>query len=426
MKKFLSVFLAALMVACLFTPALAAGQTYNVTFTGPSAVLGEDAYSYYKRANGEFTEFEEDPEGLWGYYSEDGQYYYLDDLTSKSREIFDNAAPGTPESVRYMPAKCQNGPVAANSTVSFILVTSEVYDATTAIVLCNGEIVAPNNSGEYAVTADRDLVFSVQEFDENNAPLLLRNHFIVALTSGDGYAAKPLQGENNKAVYYGDDFSFRVKITKGFNGDNMKVKVIRGENFLSEFLGEDADLLSSVIGDAETLSSTGVDSDGYRTYKIKNVTSPCKVLISGVNKDSSSGILAMLKRILRLLLSLLGINLDSMLGEDKNPLAAYTVTINEDINASGVTYTSNPEFKYNAETGNVDTEVLSGECVTIVVTKTRENQNVNVTWTPNANEESYDVHWEAYYDLKTQKTTWKAVWYIDGISADTAITITAN
>ena len=427
MKKILSVFLAALMAACLFTPALAAGGTYNVTFTAPSATLGEDAYSYYKCVNGEFEEFEEDPEGLWAYYSEDGCYYYLDDLTTRSREVFENAAPGTPESVRYMPAKCTNGPVEAGKTVSFLVVTNEVYDQSTVTVLCNGEVLNKNASGEYAVVADRDLVFSVLEFDENNAPLLLRNHYIVSLTSGDGYAAKPLIGQNNKAVYYGDDFEFRVKITKGFNGDNMKVKVIRGENFLSEFLGEDADLLSSVMGDAETLRSTGVDADGFRTYKIRNITSDCKVLISGVNKDSSSGVLAMLKRILRLLLGLLGINLDSVLGEDNNPLAAYTVTMNENISANGVTYTSNPEFKYNSESGNYETEVLSGECVTIVVTKTRENQNVSVSWEPGEEGgEDYSVNWQAYYDINTQKTTWKAIWYIDGISADTTVSITAN
>ena len=213
-------------------------------------------------------------------------------------------------------------------------------------------------------------------------------------------------------------------LTKGFNGDNMQVKVVRGDNFLSEYLGEDADMLSSVMGDAETLASTGVDADGYRIYKIRNVTTNCKVLISGVNKDSSSGILAMFKRILRLLLGLLGINLDSLLGEN-NPLAAYTVTLDNRVAADGITVDTNPAFTYNAESGNYEAEVLSGECITIVVSSTTENPNVRVTWTPrDDNAGDYTVNWQSYYDFNTKKTTWKAVWYVDGISADTAITIT--
>ena len=435
MKKTLSVLLAMLMVACLFTPALAAGTTYNVTFVGPSAELEADAYTYYYSTNGVFTEFEEDPDGNYVYYQEEGypgQYYCLDDLTSSSRKIFEKAEPGSPESIRYSPAKCKNGAVAANKTVSFIVATSEKYDINSVVVLCNGAVVPKNANGEYAVTANRALRISVKEKDENNAPILLRTHFIVALTSGDGYAAKPLANNNNKAVYYGDDFEFRVRITKGFNGDNMKVKVIRGENFLSEFLGEDADMLSSVMGDAETLPSTGVDMDGYRTYKIKNITSDCKVLISGVNKESSSGVLAMLKRILRMLLGLLGINLDGLLGEGSNPLAAYTVSLQENISAYGVSYSVSPKLTFNSNSGKYETEVLNGEGVSIVVTKEKENQVVNVSWQyKDANGETvtvnnYAVSWQSFIDVKTNKTLWSAVWYIDGIGADTEITITAR
>lgn len=426
MKKTISVLLAMLLIALTLTPALAAGGTYQVTFTAPSAEVGADAYTFVKSVNGEFTEFEEDPDGGYGYYSEDGKYYYIDNLTTKSREVFDNAAPGSPESIRYSPAKWTSGPVDANTTVSFRVVTSEKYDATTVVVMCNGEIVERNKSGEYAVVADQDLRFNVLERDENGVPILLTNHFTVALTSGDGYAVKPKLGTNNRAAYYGEDFEFRVKITKGFNGDNMKVKVVRGVDFLSEFLGEDADALSGIMG-GETLASTGVDSEGCRTYKIKNVTSECKVLVSGVNKDSSSGILAMLKRILRLLLGLLGINLDSLLGEENNPLAAYTVSLDPNISTNAVTYKTNPEFKYNAETGKYEAEVLSGEGITIAVTKTRENQDVIVKWTPgNETGLDYDVNWQSYYDFSTQQTTWSAVYYVDGITANTAISIIAN
>lgn len=426
MKKTLSVLLAAIMVAVTMLPVMAAGGTVNVTFRAPSAEY-EGGYEYYLSSNGEFSAFVEDPDGGYGYYSEDGCYYYLDDLTDRSRQVFDNAAPGSPESIRYSPAKCEDGPVEKGSTVSFRVITSEVYDITTLTVMCNGRVLDRNVNGEYSVTANQNLAFSVVERDENNVPILLRNHFTVTLTSGDGYAAKPLQNSNNRVVYYGDSYEFRVKITKGYNGDNMKVKVIRGSNLLSEYLGEDADMLSSVIGDAESLTSTGVDSDGYRTYKIKNITSDCKVQISGVNQDSSSNVFSMLKRILRLLLGLLGINLDSLLGEENNPLAAYTVSLDPNITAGGVSYTTNPEFKYNSATGKYEVEALSGECVTVVVTKTRENQNVTVTWTPREEDaEPYAVNWQAYYDFDIQKTTWSAVWYIDNIHANTTITITAN
>ena len=427
MKKTLCVFLAMLLAACTFVPAFAAGGTYNVSFVGPSAALDADAFSYYKTVNGEFAEFEEDPDGPYGHYSVDNCYYYIADLTSSSRKVFDNAPEGSEEAKRFSPKQCENGPVAAGTTVAFIVVTNEKYDRSSVRVLCNGVPVDPNTNGEFAVTADQDLVFRVVETDENNMPVLLRNHYVISLTSGDGYAAKPLKDSNNKVVYYGDSYEFRVKITKGFNGDNMKVKVIRGTSFLSEFIGEDADLLTSVMGDAETLASTGVDIDGYRTYRIDNITTDCKVLISGVNNESSSGVMAMFKRILRLLLGLLGINLDNILGEDNNPLAAYTITLNTNINAIGVTYKTTPEFKYNSETGHYEAEVLSGECVTIVVTKPTEATNVVVDWT-GRDPASYSpdkINWQAYYDVATQKTTWSAVWYVDSITSNIDISITA-
>ena len=425
MKKTLSVFLASLLVALLFVPAFAAGGTVNVTFRAPSSEF-EGGYAYYKTLNGEFTSFVEDPDGGYGYYSKDGHYYYIDDLTTNSRKVFDEAEPGSPESVRYSPAQCENGPVTAGSTVTFRVITNEVYDISTITVKCNDEILPQNANGEYSVTADRDLAFSVVERNENNDAVLLRNHYTVKLSSGDGYAAKPIRDTNNKVVYYGDSFEFRVKITKGYNGDNMKVQVIRGTNLLSEYIGEEADMLSTVTGDAESLSSTGVDADGYRTYRIDNITSDCKVTISGVNKDSSSGILATLKRILRLLLGLLGLNLDSLLGEENNPLAAYTVTLDPNISAAGVTYKVTPDFTYSNDSGKWETEVLKGEGVTLAITKTAENQNIAVTWDPGNENGDYTVNWQAYYDLSTQKTTWTAVYYIDNITANTSIKIVAN
>ena len=427
MKKSICVILAMLLVAMSVVPAFAAGGSHQVTFTPPSEEF-EGAYHFVKSLNGDFVDFVEDPDGAYGQYSVDQCFYYIDNLTDESRKVFDEAEPGSLESKRFSPKDYENCEAEDGETITFCVYTSEAYDINTVTVLCNGEVVQKNAYGEYAVVADQDLIFSVKERDENNAPILLMNHFTVTLTSGEGYAAKPLRNTNNKVVYYGGEYEFRVKITKGYNGDNMKVKVIRGSNFLSEYIGEEADMLSSITGEAEVLSSTGVDVDGYRTYKIKNITTDCKVLISGVNKDSNSGVLAMLKRILRLILGMLGINLDSLIGEENNPLAAYTVTLNTSISAGGVTYTTNPEFKYNSETGNYEAEVLNGECVTIVVTKQSENQSVVVDWS-NRDPESYntsDVQWQAYYDFGTQRTTWSAVWYVDGISSNTTITITAN
>ena len=107
-------------------------------------------------------------------------------LTDESRKVFDNAAPGSPESVRYSPADYENGTVDDGVTVTFRVITSEMYDENSVAILCNGDVVQKNSYGEFAVVADRDLVFSVQERDENNAPVLLKNHFIITLTSGGG------------------------------------------------------------------------------------------------------------------------------------------------------------------------------------------------------------------------------------------------
>lgn len=439
MKKTLSIILAALLVACTLVPAFAAGGKVNVTFHGPSAQLETygletPAYVYYQTKQGEFCEFVEDENGGYGFYHVDGCYYFIDDLTDNSRKVFDEAEPGSPESVRYSPAQCESGQVDQGSSIAFKVFTNEAYDADTLVVLCNGVQLQLNAYGEYVVIANSDLDISVMEIDSaTNSQMLMPNHYTVSLTSGDGYAAKPLINNNNKVVYYGGDYEFRVKITKGFNGDSMQVKVIRGTSFLSEYLGEEADTLSSFLGEAETLSSTGVDQEGCRTYKIKDITSDCKVLISGVNQDSSSGILATLKRILRLILGLLGIKLDGLLGEGSNPLAAYTVSLDATAaDSDGITYTANPEFKYNNESGNYEAEVLNGECITIVLKTTREefaNPNrTRVTWVK-ADEpdkiygNDYTVSWQAYYDLKNDRTYWTAVWYIDGINCDTAIKI---
>ena len=114
---------------------------------------------------------------------------------------------------------------------------------------------------------DRNLNIEVKE------SVLETNHYNVVLTSGQGYSLKMLQGENYRVVYYGGDFKFRVKLVSGYSDADMSVTVVRGSSALSQFLGDDADLLSRIDGSSETLVSDGVDSEGCRTYTIKNITS---------------------------------------------------------------------------------------------------------------------------------------------------------
>lgn len=318
------------------------------------------------------------------------------------------------------------------STLVFNVMTNKKYDASTAVVTVNGEILPRNQNGVFAVAADRDLVIRVVEKDENNQDILLRNHYKMTLTSGNGYSVKPLKGENNKLVYYGDDYKFRVKITSGFSGDGMKVMAVRGSNDLAELLGDDSefDLLYTLNldGKSEQLSSDGVDEDGYRVFTVKNITTDCKIVVSGVKEESKVGILAMLKRILRAILHIFGITiLDDMLTAydvrvDANTPAAYAAGVEVTAYFSGKSV-NNP--MYVDPSNQAPISVLKGDSVTLELTKKSESQSVTVNWTGKpANYQ--EPQWVAHYNRYTAVTTWTATYFIDNIQGETTISVSAN
>lgn len=415
MKKTISVLLAVLMLAFTFVPAFAAeGEAteneessvkYNVTFQAPSFEF-EGGYLYAQSVNGEI-QYEEDP---------DGEYIFFDNRYM----LPSNVMPGYQDQIppeRYSPVE-YNGTieVEAGKTVAFKIVTSEKYNVHTAAVFINGKPAQLNAQDDYTVFVDRDLIINVAEYDENGKESLLRNHFNVKLTSGDGYRVKTLKGENYEVTYYGDSFDFRVHISDGYSASGIKVNIQRGNNDLSEFIGEEFDSVANMMGQNEEVKSYGVDEDGCRLYRIENITTDCKIIVSGVQEESSVGVMAFLKRILRLILNLFGIQLDI--------LDSITAYYNVDIDASqadGVTYqvirSTEDELTPSSFT------VTSGEGVTIVVTKKDPEQNVNVMWTPGNELGTYQTNWVIDYNTVTGEASYVAVYNIDNITADTKVVI---
>ena len=282
MKKVLSIILAALMLLTAAIPVFADDSTYTATFKSASASLPYTAefgpaYYFVKTENG-VPLFEEDPNGLY-YLANDGGYHTRE-------ELIEDTIPA--DATTYSPVRfATDTPITleSNTNLSFIVQTNEVYNVATAAVYINGVLASKNEKGEYVVYVDRDFNIEVKEGSS-----LLRNHYNVVLTSGEGYSVRTLQGENYRVAYYGDSFRFRVRIASGYSDADMKVTLIRGENDLAQFLGDDADLLSRISGDAETLSSDGVDAEGCRTYTINNITSNCKIIVSGVREKKKADI----------------------------------------------------------------------------------------------------------------------------------------
>lgn len=421
MKKTLSVFLALLMAFTCIYPVFAAegdtnvpetgegetGTKYSVTFQSPVR-LEADAYMYVKTINGEM-QFEEDP---------DGEYVFFDNRYMLPSNIYDRYHDQIPPE-RYSPVQYSGTvEVAEGETLTFKILTSEKYNVLTATVFVNGSPAAINAHDEYAIYVDRDLIISVAEFDETTgAEALLRNHFNVKLTSGDGYKVKTLKGQNYEVTYYGDSFEFRVKVDKGYSAAGIKVSVQRGKTGLDGFLDEeDSDMLAGIIGKAEPLTSYGIDEDGCRLYKIENITTDCKVIVSGIQEESSVGIFAFLKRILRLLLDIFGIKLDLL----DSITAYYTVTIDA-AEADGVTY----QVIRSTEDELAPSEftVTSGDGITVVVTKKDPTQDVLVMWTPGNELGTYKTDWILDYNTVTGEVTYVAVYNIDNITADTTIVI---
>lgn len=420
MKKALSVFLAVLMVMLCAAPAFAAdtgvqdettggtqeAEKHLVTFIAPSFEF-EGGYLYAKTTDGEI-QYEEDPDGAYCFF--DNRYM----LPSNVMPNYQDQIP--PE--RYSPIEYEGSiEVTEGETIAFRIVTSEKYNVLTAAVFINGQEATPNAKDEYTVYVDRDLVINVAEYDENGQQALLRNHFNVKLTSGDGYKLRTLKNQNYEVTYYGDSFDFRIHISEGYSAAGIKVSVQRGQAVLGGFLDEeDSDMLVGIMGGTETLTSYGVDEDGCRLYRIENITTDCRVIVSGVQEESTVGIFAFLKRILRLILNLFGIQLDIL----DSITAYYTVSIDA-AQADGVTY--QVIRSQEDELAPSEFNITSGEGITLIVTKKDPMQDVKVMWTPGNELGTYQTDWILDYDTMTGEVSYVAVYNIDNITADTKIII---
>lgn len=426
MKKVLSVLLAAVMLLTVAVPVFAADAegVCNVTFKAPGAGLittdpaGNDIgvpYYFVKSENG-FPCFEEDPDGIY-YEAKDGRYYTRDQLIESTI---------APDAKTYSPVTFGvNSQIAMNKgeTFTFMVRTNEAYNAATAAVYINGAVATPNDVGEYAVYLDKDNY----EIKVNDGALL-RSHFNVVLASGTGYSVRMPQGENYHVAYYGDSFRFRIRLVSGYSDADMKVTLVRGNNPLSEFLGDDADLLSKIAGPSETLVSDGVDSEGCRTYTINNITSDCKIMVSGVREQKKANILTYLKRILKMILDVFKIDTSFLGLDDVVGLTYYTVNINENVPAGTdldyimITGTTDP-FKMN------QFNVMSGESVTIDFVTYDENvkNKLKVTWNiGDRSVTSYNNTWTANLNRATGKVYYSTTFMIDNINAATNVNISVN
>lgn len=416
MKKTLSVFLAALMIVFSLVPGFAAegedvpaASTHSVIFRAPDTrYVDADAYIFVKTVNGEI-QYVEDPDGL---------YCFFDNRYMLPSNVLDNYQDQIPPE-RYSPVEWDPvSEVADGETIAFKIMTSAKYNVYTAAVFINGQPAVMNAQDEYAVYVDKDLVIEVDEFDDEIGEItLLKNHFTVKLQSGDGYKLMTLKNENYQVVYYEDDFYFRVKVLSGYVASGIKVSVYRGSGVLGGFLDEeDSDMLLGIMGGTEELQSYGIDEDGCRLYKIENITTDCKILVSGLQEESSAGIMSFFKRILKLILDLLGIKLDIL----DSLVAYYTVTI-DTAEAEGVTY----EVIRSSEDELSPSEfyVTAGDGVTIMVRKQSLEQDVTVMWTPGNDLGTYKTNWVVDYNTITGEVSYVAVYNIDNISADTQIII---
>ena len=433
MKKTLSVLIAVLMIALTMVPVVMAEGTYNVTFTPSSGTLNnygltEESYYFVQSTEGKMT-FVEDPNGKY-YLANDGNYYTAD------RIAFDPSDP-TPRKT-YSPVRYE-GTVSFNEgeTVSFKVLTNDVYNAASVALSINGSRIYPDTHGEYKVLADKNLTVTVNE------SALMRNHFSVKLTSGEGYSVKNVQGESAHFALYGDDFKFRIRIGSGYSDADLKVVVIRGGNELAEFMGDDLDAARAFIGfGTETLVSDGVDSEGCRTYTIKNVTTDCKVMVSGVRTQKKADILTYLKRILKMILDALHID-SSFLGLTE--MVAYRDVHFDDsafngvdadyILLSGVFDEFKPTLQDDQGRGYFT--VMNGESVTVRISTRRDSglvtvdpntgktsSSLGVHWKVGDRETtSYSNNWSASYDVSTGYVYYSTTFIVDNVNAETFITL---
>lgn len=411
MKKVMSIFLAVLMTLACAVPAFAADGSVNVSFVGASDSLlkdedGTTAYKFVKSSMGN-VDFVLDENGLYVYDGDCFRTYY----NVRSEEL-------TRYPDRYSPVEMTNGSVESGTVLSFRVLTNRIYNAATVAVFVNGEQIQANEYYEYTVVADRDLVINVAEFNENNEPSLLKNHYSVTWQSGDGYRIRTLDNENYRLIYYGGEFYFRVKALKGYSSSGMSVKVLRNSGDLEQ-MPEELGTAMALIGKAETLASYGTDAEGYRLYKISDITSDCKLYVTGVRQEQSAGVMATLKRILRMILSMLGIKVPAL--EEK--MADYQVTVDTSM-AGDVTYEVVCSGAVNVNSGSF--LVLSGDTATVKV-KAKTPGGAIVSWTPgNEDGSKYQATWIAAYDYLNGETYYEAVFNVENITTDTVIKIAAR
>ncbi len=423
MKKALSIFLAVFMTFACVLPAFAAEgdatapetgeestEKFNIYFWAPSFEF-KDGYVFAVCVDGEI-QYEPDPDGEYVFF--DGRYMLPSNIVHEEDIPDERFSPVTYEG---------NVEVAAGETISFRVVTSEKYNVHTAVVYAKDIVssekmpVPKNANDEYAIYVDRDLDIFVAEYDDDGKESLLKNHFNVKLTSGDGYRVKTLKGENYQVVYYGGEFRFRVKVDSGYSAAGIKVSVQRGKAILGGFLDEeDGDMLIGIMGGTEPLTSYGVDEEGCRLYKIENITTDCRVIVSGLQEESQVGIMSFLKRILRLILDFLGIKLDIL----DSITAYYTVNIDAS-QADGVTY--QVLRSSSDELSPTQFNITSGEGITLVVTKKDEMQDVKVSWLPGNELGTYQTEWLVDYNTMTGEVTYVAIYNIDNITSDLSIII---
>ena len=422
MKKVISVFLSMLLVFSALVPAFAAdvaaentepentvpvntvpddADTHLVMFKAPSGGF-EGGYKFVRTVEGEI-QYKEDPAGEYCFF--EGRYMFPSNVLPK----YQNEIP--PE--RYSPVEWDAvNEVPDGDFIAFKVVTSEVYNILTVTVLINGSPATLNVNDEYVVSVDRDMNISVVE------SALLKNHFNVSLQSGDGYKLMTLKDENYHVSYYGDSFDFRLKVLSGYSAAAIEVSIQRGAGPFGEFLEEeDSDMLAGIIGDNEVIQSYGVDADGYRLYRIENITSDCKIIVDGIQEESNVGLMAMLKRIVRLILDFLGIQIDFL----DSFTQYYTVTVDDSNAPEGVSYqvirSTTQEFTPSEFT------LTTGDGITVVVTKKDKKQVVNVSWNPGNETGEYQTVWMPSYNELTGETTYSAIYNIDNIAADTEIFI---
>lgn len=419
MKKAISIFLSILCVFMTLTPAFAAEgaesggdiseekKYYSVHFTPPSAEY-EGAYFFVKTVNGEI-QFVEDPNGEYCFF--EGRYMLPSNVLPK----YEDEIP--PE--RYSPELWDEvTAVAEGETIAFRVITSEKYNVLTAAVFVNDSPATLNAQDEYAIRVDSDLTIRVAEKNSNGQESLLRNHYNVKLTSGDGYKVLTLKDESYHVSYYGDSFKFRVRILDGYSAAGIKVSVQRGPGMFDGFLEEeDTDMIAGLLGGTETLTSYGVDEDGCRLYEIKDITSDCRITVSGLQEESQVGLMAMFKRIIRLILDFLGIKIDFI----DSLTAYYTVTVDGAQAPDGVTYQVIRSTSDDLTPSEFN--VSGGDGITVIVTKKSAEQDVTVTWTPGNELGGYKTDWKPSYNSVTGEITYSAVYNIDNISANTTVVI---